>query len=76
MPKLVVLHRYYGCDTGCCGHVVELDGEQVGEFEFGGPESVDKKREFAEELVRFAGCDPNDLDWENCIINYDDAGLC
>lgn len=22
MTKLVVFHRYYGCDTGCCGHSV------------------------------------------------------
>lgn len=32
--KIRVLHSYYGCESGCCGHVVEIDGEQVGMFDF------------------------------------------
>lgn len=32
--RIRVLHTTYGCDTGCCGHVVELDGEDVGKFDF------------------------------------------
>ena len=28
-----VYHGYYGCATGCCGHVLEIDGEQVA-FDF------------------------------------------
>jgi hypothetical protein len=68
MPKVIVCHQSYGCDTGCCGHVVEVDGEQVGDFSFGHPYSNDNHRAFAEELVRAAGCDPADLDWENCVV--------
>lgn len=26
--KIRVLHAYYGCDTGCCGHILEIDGEE------------------------------------------------
>jgi len=26
--KIRVLHAYYGCDTGCCGHIIEIDGEE------------------------------------------------
>lgn len=32
--KVRVYHSYYGCETGCCGHVLELEGEQVGQFDF------------------------------------------
>jgi hypothetical protein len=62
--KVVVYHSMYGCDTGCCGHVVELqedDGEAVKEaFEFDHPYGLYKvkpedrdrvAREYAEELV-------------------------
>lgn len=31
--RVVVYHAGYGCDTGCCGHVIELNGEEHG-FEF------------------------------------------
>jgi hypothetical protein len=24
MMKVIVYHRYYGCDTGCCGHAVAV----------------------------------------------------
>ena len=26
--KIRVLHAYYGCETGCCGHIIEIDGEE------------------------------------------------
>lgn len=36
--KVRVYHQAYGCDTGCCGHVVEIDGPERSErhFDFGG----------------------------------------
>jgi hypothetical protein len=69
MPRILVLHEYYGCDTGCCGHVVEIDGE-ARPFHFAHPESDDghELRLFAEELVRDEGCDPKDIDWDNCLV--------
>jgi hypothetical protein len=75
--KVIVTHEYYGCETGCCGHVVELyedDGTYVtNDFFFDHPYYKDKDedgtwRKWAEEFVKDAGCDPKDLDWDNCII--------
>lgn len=75
--SVIVYHSYYGCETGCCGHRVEIkyeDGTErdVFEFEHGkGIEFAKKlvKNEFGEEHVK-------DLDWENCeIIDGDDCGL-
>jgi hypothetical protein len=70
MPRVLVVHSAYGCDTGCCGHVVEVDDRQI-DFQFAHPSGTDARR-FAEELVREAGCDPADLDWENSIVVDDD----
>ena len=30
--KVKVYHSYYGCDTGCCGHVVEVGDKEKFEF--------------------------------------------
>ena len=74
MPRLVVYHEGYGCETGCCGHVIRIGekviGEQVGAFDFSHPYDGDF-REFAEKMVREAGCDPANLDWEACEIKND-----
>jgi hypothetical protein len=68
--KVVVFHSPYGCDTGCCGHVVQLGDTE--KFEFTHPYGEDP-RKFAEELVRDVLGDEHvkDLDWENSTI-YDD----
>lgn len=68
--KVVVLHKSYGCETGCCGHVVEVDGVETGGFSFSHPYG-EPHREFAERIVRESGCDPSDLDWESCIVTED-----
>ena len=35
MAKVIVYHQFYGCDTGCCGHVVEVfDDEDVAREDF------------------------------------------
>lgn len=31
--KVRVYHSYFGCDTGCCGHVLEIDDTRV-DFDF------------------------------------------
>jgi len=69
--SLIVLHQSYGCDTGCCGHVVQTEkGEQVGGFHFVHCYDGDT-RAFIENLVRDEGCDPADIDWDNCIVGDD-----
>lgn len=74
MAKVIVMHRMYGCETGCCGHVVLTEGqdEWEGEFEFEHPFREDP-RDFAEALVRRTLGDEHvaDLDWENCIVEED-----
>ena len=38
MSRVVVLHGGYGCETGCCGHYVEVDGvERRDSFTFSHP---------------------------------------
>jgi hypothetical protein len=34
MGKVIVYHGSYDCDTGCCGHIIELgnDGDTPDEF--------------------------------------------
>ena len=49
--KIVVYHQSYGCDTGCCGHVIEVDGEVEGEFEFAHPRHDEDYKDFARRLV-------------------------
>ena len=63
--RVVVTHQGYACESDCCGHVVEVDG--VEKFHFAHPNGG-AAREFAERLVRESGCDPADLDWENCLV--------
>ena len=45
--KVVVYHSGYGCETGCCGHTVELrddnDNEIRHKFEFDHPDFTPNK---------------------------------
>jgi hypothetical protein len=69
MGKVVVYHSSYGCDSGCCGHVVEMgDSEQ---FAFSHPAYGDDYRKFAEDLVReeFGEEHVADLDWAECRVS-------
>ena len=70
--RIVVLHSGYGCDTGCCGHIIEVNGEEVGGFNFDHPWDEDH-RKWAEQLIRKEFGDEHvaDLDWENCIVSED-----
>ena len=63
--KVVVLHRGYGCETGCCGHVVRVsdgndswdaEGEQIGPFEFEHPfgDNEEERKEWAVDFARRA----------------------
>lgn len=69
--KIVVYHTFYGCDTGCCGHVVETDDDNDMErrFLFSHPYGDDHLK-FAQELVHdeYGAEHVADLDWEECVI--------
>jgi len=73
MTKVIVYHSSYGCDTGCCGHVVELtetDERERSSFEFAHPYGEDEL-EFAKSLVRSVYGEEHvaDLDWDNCLVS-------
>ncbi len=69
--RVRVYHRYYGCDTGCCGHEIELDDGRT-EFVFAHPDnnSTEVIKKFAQNLVKttFGEEHIKDLDWNNCEI--------
>lgn len=67
-----MMHGGYGCDTGCCGHWVEVDGERIGQFEFGHPGRDEDFRKWAEALIEevYPG-HSGDLDWENSRVSED-----
>lgn len=69
MSRVIVSHASYGCETGCCGHIVEVDDERVGEFVFDHPYG-DDPRAFAERLVceQLGEEHVADLDWENSVV--------
>lgn len=71
--KVIVYHTGYGCDTGCCGHVVEVDGKQVGDFHFDHPGHDEDHYAFARKLVTEALGSEHvaDLDWLNSSVIYD-----
>jgi hypothetical protein len=70
MTRYIVYHEFYGCDSGCCGHVVKAADEfSQSHFNFVHPYGEDQL-EFARELVReqFGEEHVADLDWDNCVI--------
>ena len=85
--KVIVYHGLYGCDTGCCGHYVELcsDHDEITEwgadnpiksaFDFGHPWKDEDLKEYARNLVteKFGEEHCADLDWDNCQIVTEDC---
>lgn len=74
--KLVIRHTDYGCDSGCCGHMVETEDGDPRKFNFefshaGGPSTEDKVL-FAMGLV--GGVNLEDVDFEASDIR--DHGEC
>ena len=72
--KVIVFHGSYGCDTGCCAHIVQLGGLQTSEL-LSHPEDGEDPREFAEALVsrHFGEEHVKDLDWEKSEIVYEEG---
>jgi len=69
--KLIVYHTSYGCDTGCCGHIVKDTETDEEDFHFAHPRKEDF-REFAEKLIKedYGEEHIKDLDWDNCEITH------
>lgn len=74
MAAVIVYHEGYGCDTGCCGHRVELtedSGRVREEFSFDHPyDARGDRMAWARELVRetFGEEHVADLDWSECLV--------
>lgn len=71
--RVIVYHDAYRCDTGCCGHAVEVGNRR--RFALTDhPEDGETDREFAERMVteKFGAKHVADLDWDNCIIQRDE----
>lgn len=71
--RVIVYHAGYGCDSGCCGHYVELEKDDLTterEFEFDHPWDEDRL-EFAKRLIEesFGLEHVKDLDWENSEVS-------
>lgn len=72
MAKVIVYHSGYGCESGCCGHTVEIeDGDS--KFFFDHPYGEKDDLQWAKDLVKLAFGEEHvkDLDWDNCIISED-----
>ena len=84
MPKVIVYHRMYGCETGCCGHAIEVDDEELkGSLEFDHPYDLYKFRddreeakhiqEFVKDMVRQQMGEDHikDIDFDECLVVND-----
>lgn len=86
MARVVVYHGYYGCDTGCCGHTLEVDDPELQRkigwgFNFFHPryygddpvEMEKAAKKFAEDFIREELGEEHvaDLDWENSVVIRD-----
>ena len=69
--RVVVYHSYYGCDTGCCGHAIDINGNESG-FTFDHPwkSEPETEREFVERVVtEECGADHvADIDWDLTLV--------
>jgi hypothetical protein len=73
--KVRVYHAGYGCDSGCCGHVVEL-GDGRSYFDFSHPYGDDQReyaRSLAEEVIRKKWPECLDsIDWDTMEVEVSD----
>ena len=77
--KVRVYHSEYGCDTGCCGHTVEMeDGRE--HFEFTHPYTEDRSkyeefaRDLAESVIRKEWPECIDsIAWDTLEVDYQDV---
>lgn len=83
--RVRVYHDFYGCETGCCGHVVEIQDGRYGSkdtrdsfdfthcYEKGQKEQREWARELAEAQIkyRWPECLPH-IDWDTLEIEVSD----
>jgi hypothetical protein len=71
--RVKVYHSTYGCETGCCGHVIELIGEKPGyarqsKFEFDHPwEQAETKEQWARDVA----AEVINANWPECLEDID-----
>jgi hypothetical protein len=68
-----VYHAYYGCDTGCCGHIVSIEEEVKEQFIFTHPYEEKDIRAWAKKLALevIENCWPEclkEIDWDTIEI--------
>ncbi len=65
MKKITIEHGWYGCETGCCGTIVEVteDGKTHNQFVWGHLYEKDNKDEFIKYVLKEAYIElsPNDI---------------
>lgn len=68
MSKILVMHEGYGCETGCCGHVINT-GDGRRNFHFSHPYDEDPLT-WAKKLIASEVGEEHvaDLDWANCRV--------
>jgi hypothetical protein len=76
--RYVVMHRPYGCETGCCGHSILLpDGEEIEDsFRFEHPYDAttdEERKAWAEQFLRAELGEKHvkDLLWEESEVFVD-----
>ena len=73
MTRAIVFHGSYGCESGCCGHIVELEDEQGNTlehtFEMDHPYEEDRAT-FIRRIVTEAFGEEHvaDIAWDDCIV--------
>ena len=78
--KIRVYHSYYGCETGCCGHTIEIDDEHS-QFEFVHKYDDTATKEWATELAkdvvreRWPEC-YDSIDWDSLDCSEAGDGYC
>ncbi len=77
--KIFITHAWYGCESGCCGHIIEVDSDgfvtEQGGFVFSHAEDKASVKKWAEEIISdYLGPEHvKDLDWDRCQIwDWDD----
>lgn len=80
--KVRVYHSYYGCESGCCGHIIELDNGKS-QFEFTHPydeHDLNNLKNWARELAegviasRWPEC-LDSIDWDTLDVEGVDAEI-
>lgn len=76
MARVIVYHSSYGCETGCCGHIIEIHDDEghkhngKSEFYFDHPRYKQEPLDWAKEFIigEVGKEHADDLDWENSIV--------